>query len=450
MPISRLERRTVALTMLAAAVVQANAAFRGGLVGQDWILHYNPIVAVAGDPSRTWDLILTNPPLFYGFYGAILRLAGESAFQPVAGLINVAINLGALWLYWMLLRHSIADARLRMSAFVLVALIPVRLIHTLVLAADALTVLPVLAAVWFLWRLDSASTFRDRAVWGVAIGAVLLPASLIKYTFLSAIPATLLAVIQIARRRGWPVQHAIALLAVTVLPLTVSIAAQRRGYTALGGSARYRLAPTGVMSLRSLVAPKAVDTRLLSAPSVWIRPDVPTPGESHELLMRDKYSYPALLHLGLYTDLKNIFQPKRPGEWFGRQRTPFVQKAMSLSAKTALPLSILVAITGAMAVVFYVFVGLWQPSRTEVIPEALLLYGSAWWAALLVSFPFIPEVYRHGYWVPRLILPAVFAYSFLAFYVLDRWRKRPRWVAPALLGYVCLQSAIHLSFLWMR
>jgi hypothetical protein len=91
--------------------------------------------------------------------------------------------------------------------------------------------------------------------------------------------------------------------------------------------------------------------------------------------------------------------------------------------------------------------------RPASLPSAgLLIWGSfglCWFLPIVLAMPYVRNVYLEGYWLPRLVIPAVWAFGFVLFATLDRLlgpgRQR---VATLIVLAVLVQSAIQIRSLW--
>jgi hypothetical protein len=169
--------------------------------------------------------------------------------------------------------------------------------------------------------------------------------------------------------------------------------------------------------------------------------------DPYELLIDNKHSYLALLHLAIFTDILNIFQYDPTDFYFG-QRSARNQRLMAVSVKTSIPF------TAASIICVGILSLTMLPSRvrprnkTYFNVQAALILGLAWFANIVVFFPFIPTIYGSGYWTPRLILPALIIFLLLTFYCLDRLTRPFLRFRVIVLSACILQSLLHISFLW--
>src|SRR5205085_5247887 len=78
----------------------------------------------------------------------------------------------------------------------------------------------------------------------------------------------------------------------------------------------------------------------------------------------------------------------------------------------------------------------------------VLLFSISWFLNIVAFLPFIPGAYNAGYWLPRLIAPALLGFFLVAFVFLDRLRKISRSLQIAVVVLVVIQSTLNASFLW--
>ena len=66
----------------------------------------------------------------------------------------------------------------------------------------------------------------------------------------------------------------------------------------------------------------------------------------------------------------------------------------------------------------------------------------------IVLFLPLVDAFGAGYWLPRLIAPALLCFFVLLFVGLDRLLGKRRYLSWACLALVTAQAVVHLSFLW--
>ena len=444
----RLEGRCAAAAFALYAVFQLHATAFHGYWGQDWINHKYVILLAEKDPWEflaRYGLNRTNPPLYHLIGAFLRRAAGLQRYMTALGLLNVALGFAGMGFAYAVIRRLIASPRLRVAALVFVLFLPVAMIHAQVVASDALATPLFWLLVWLVLGFRGDDRARGLA-WRATIIAVLLVAGILtKFTFGSVIAVTavwaglLWWTGLLSLRRTCAV-----LLVVTALP---ALAAYRE-------RVEFRKVPDpfaitvpkrwseAQMSPRSVVWLRAADVNVLSAPPYnWVRDG------AHPLLASNVHSAPALLHLGTFTDVLNIYQYDPYDEYFGR-RTERNHALMKAAVRSGILFSVLAA--AAVVVLF-------ARSAVDVVVRrnsgelpllTVLLFCIAWFVNVVAVFPLLPAAYAAGFWLPRLVAPAVIGFFIAPFVLLDRARgMAPSWHGVALAA-VLAQSALHASFLW--
>ena len=285
-------------------------------------------------------------------------------------------------------------------------------------------------------------------------GGLLTLGVLTKYTFMSALLAVFLIVLQMARRRlvNWREAARLGAIAL-VLPLMV-VFAQQRLHPDFSRAMAISSHPSGIMSWRDVLWVHERDWRIFAAPPydqpIHVSPGHPdNPGLPYELLQPHAYSYPALTHLDTFTDTLNIFQYDPTDSYFGA-RTLRNKHLMAAAVKSAVPITLLCAGAIALVSVLAIATGLWRPVRSRPDLEAVYLLAFGWFSNIVVFLPFVTMPYRAGFWTARLTMPGLLLFLLLTVYVLERLLpgragRAASWTA---LVYVVCQSALQVSFLW--
>ncbi len=459
--ISPAEWLILGLVWLGAAAVQLNAIRHHGVMGQDFQFNYDLTKGIAADLSSALHFHHTNPP-FYHLAGAlIIRATGGVNAVTWIGWLNLAVNAVALVVLFRLTAFCIRNPVLRVSYLVLAAFLPLRLIHSIVNAGDAFTVLPFFAAALLLIKLQRAPAQHGRLLLGLALGVVLTLGVLTKYTFLSCLAATVLVLAQIFRRGGLSGWEAVQIGAASVFLPAVAAGLQLATHGNFSNTMGLKHGtPKDAFDFVDVVSLSPRDRIILAAPPYnaaagWNGAD-PTalsdgPASSLELLIPHEHSYPALTHLDVFTDTLNVFQNERSETYFGR-RSGWHQALMALAVKTSLPLTVASVVAVALVGVLGTIWALIEPGRSRVELEAVGLLSFGWFGNIALFLPYVSGGYAGGYWTARLILPAVLGFLLLLFFALDRvLRGRGGRIASwGILSYVLLQSALHVSFLWPR
>jgi hypothetical protein len=177
-----------------------------------------------------------------------------------------------------------------------------------------------------------------------------------------------------------------------------------------------------------------------------------------------KYSYLALLHLSSFTDLLGYFQappPEIPLGWSGRLqfeflrgRTALSHSLQQLSVRWTLPYSLL-ALAGALACGAMSLQSLLSSEPklpdTTVVLTAL---ATGYYLLIVLNLPRLAVPYAGGYWLPRLVLPALLVFHCLGFVLvelvgarLERWPVMPRVFRSGFAAYTLVACILFTGFL---
>ena len=202
---------------------------------------------------------------------------------------------------------------------------------------------------------------------------------------------------------------------------------------------------TGEMTWADLLLVKRSDRRILDAPTYWDTEPVHAEDE-YSLTMRKNYSYPALFHLGIYTD---VLDYANEGEIDAGAPRPEPQKTL---ARWAVRLGLLSSggvFLAMLALVTRMAVAL--VTRRRAPTTGVVLWGLmalAWYLPLTLSFPYLHHVYDWGYWLPRLVIPALWGFGVVFFAAADGLLVRHRRFAALLACLAIIQAAVHIRSLW--
>jgi hypothetical protein len=459
-PAPRLERYALAGVFCLYFVMQVNAVLHKGHIGQDFQWHTDLTLEASQDSPEyfrsTFERGSQEPPFYYMLCGRVYNLTDGIHYLEVIALLQIAINIGAFALFYTVLQDHIGSALIRLSCLIFMLFLPASTITVVVFASDGLAIPLFLTAVYFFGRLVRAQT---RGAYLVANGAVMLllvAGMFTKYTFVSVVAASAVCLLLLARMGVLsPRRLVFSLATLTLIPGVCAFfefrACMRRPH--------FEISRTWVnpftsphMSVRSIVFPRLADTHILSGPPYFERNETPpselppevlgTEGVRWALLVRNKHSYPALLHLGIYTDVLNIYQG---GKY---QRGESKARRMTLAVKTGLLFSLL----GVLALPIMLCRGFYatviRPDRRWALLAVMSVMSLAWFCNIVGFLPFIPTAYDHGFWLPRLIAGPLLCFIFLAFVFLDSAGKRVGAVRWLCLPAVLFQSGLHLAFLW--
>lgn len=423
-------------------LIGLNGVHTSLFMGQDWGIHQTCVERTLQNPGQWFHFDVTSRPLIYWLAAGCSRFThGTYGFQLVT-ILFVLVNASSLWLLHDSLRWSMHQPVMRLSALGLFAFLPVTSVSTTVFAADSLTVAFFALSGWGLIRCLTSDRPAKQAVFAAIGGLGLALAQFQKFTFV-LLPLGICVAVAIdrwtRRRTGWHRELWIAGCLV-ISPLLVGLGldrAARRELAGLPTKHSYNWQGTGEMSWRSVLWPRAEDTFLLSAPTFWEPSDHPTnkvwleeseavrrqEGSAQRLLQHNRYSYPGLLHLGVFSDVLNFSHPADD------KYRPEPQRSF---ARWSVRLGLLCSTTAALAclvLVYRLIVSLLR--RKMELPIGTLVWavcGAVWFFPLVIQLPYIHHSYEWGYWLPRLMLPAIFSGVVILYTETARWTEGRRWL----------------------
>ena len=447
----RNERALVILLLLVSIAVQANGIMHYGYIGQDFEDHIFKLSVVFSDPL----LVITtqDAPLPYYLCAWLYLLTDGHQVLELFAFGTAAMNAGAVLLFHRLSTLLVGHVFLRLAATMLLTFLPFRIVHSVVFAGDSFTALPFIVVVLLVVGLHAREADRWAKLRILAL--VLTLALLAKHSFLALLPALALTLLLLVRTGKLNRPQALAFLVlVLLLPGVLGTILLLRSSHRTVHPWKKVPGSGSAMRLDDLLVMKKRDLHLLNAPSYDERDGY----GKLSLMVPHRFSYPALLHLGIFTDHLNFFQydPNRP---YIPARSAANQRLMALSVKTSIPLSIAAFLatlwyTARVAALFLRGVRRGQGSfgTREFALLMTVLFGLACYLVIVLALPYLRWAYWSGYWLPRLVMPSVMSFFLLAFAALDELLVRcgPRAVAAlalaALIG-VTAQSALHVAFL---
>lgn len=451
--IGRTDRLWLAGILLLSVVLELRGIVGSyGYIGQDFPNHHHLIV----DYPDAYSYRETNPPFLY-WLGSLLRHHVTATYYLEAlALLLLALNTLALWGAYHLIWEAIPNRALRFAAAALVTLVPFRMVHAIVISADALTY-PVFVAAALatlaLWRRP-----RQTAGW-VVLAVVLSLGVVMKYSLVGLLPPVALALAPAVWRSraggGW-VRPAALGLAALALPSALFLWEMRESDRVQGSTTygHWKVPGTpSIMRWEDILLLKPTDPKLLSAPEYF----------RDRIYENRAYSYAGLLHLATFTDTHNYLQtvPSHlPTGWKDRLkvdpvrfRTPLAQRLQAWAVRWTLPLSLL-AVAGTLLALTAAIPALllgWN----SLAPGAALLaaLGFGVYAPIFFSFTSLGDPYTPGYWLPRLVLPAVLSFLCLGLWLvgagvsrLGRWPRLQAWLPRLVLTHVLVACALFVGF----
>jgi hypothetical protein len=462
-----IELLSVALIFFGFLALQLHAISRGNYAGQDYQRHSAIIRVSAQYPLLTLMAPITmtggTPSTAYHYIGGrIYRIFGERHAWKAMAIVNVTLNIFALLLFYFLICRVVRSGLLRVGCMVFITFLPVMVVTSMVIAADAFMPFFFIASVWMLILIIDRLQKGHSAVGLMALeGALLAGAFLIKGNFIPIFAGMMIVGIILHRYRILRGRRLLfAFLLIIAVPMAV-ITIFWFGYMSEQTPMYFhRDVPQSLsarINFRSLLFFKGKDAYLLDAPFF------------HEVRSQDGrvfrpmhennyYSYPALLHVGIFTDLLNIDQPIRyrsndPGvvdEYYTRVRPQENQNRMKLSVRT----SLVFFLSTFFAVLWLICAGIsavWQRKDPQEIPVIILfVLGLSLFLGMAFALPFMTWTYEWGFWLPRFIVPSILSFGTILFVVLDRMPfTKPKTVRWAILAMVMGQSLLQISFLWV-
>jgi len=419
-------------------------------MGQDWGSNADAAAQALQMPAPRWIVYVgVNAPALFWLSALVHYVTGSTAYIAATSVVLVLANTVALGLWWPLAKATIQAPSLRLAALATLAFLPCRIIHSTVFAGDAVVTLPFTLVLWLSYELLREADARRQAKFAVAVSIALLAGISSRYTMASAVFVALLLLL--ALQRAFPSRKVLAgaLLLIVIVPGLLA-AYYHHVYSHLPAADGRRAFWDHDMDVRSLLMFRAADVDVLRAPQYLDR--VSLKGvEVENLLLSNRHSYPALLHLSTFTDVLNIFQSDPSDSYFGA-RDGLHQQLMTLAVRSAVPLSLLM-IFATLIHLFRTFSYLSRlragASDKSLATVIVLLFSVAFMANITLFLPFVQLAYHNGYWLSRLVIPALLGSCLLGFILLDE-RLRSSGARLAVLAYAAAQAALHVSFLWMR
>lgn len=429
---------------------QLHATVYHGNWGQDWVTHKLWTADAAAHPWRFWTHYTqgrTNPPLYHLLTGAVKRAAGTPHYVTALGVMNVTLGIIGALCFYAVVRRLVQAPLVRVAAVVFVLFLPFAMIHAQVHAADALATPLFWLMLWLLVRLQPDASWAAFVASLAVVMLLEMASSVVKFTFGSFIAAAAVWSFLQWWTRQWPAHRlAVAVLLIAVVPAVFARAEMRRYQAEQANSLGIDFLPVGrlseaAMNPRSILFLRPADYDILSAPAYeW------TVNGQYELLVNNKHSFPALLHLAMFTDILNIYQFDPYDYYFG-QRTAENHRRMRIAVRTAIVATLVTAAGVLVMAARSAFTVLVRRDGRDLGVLSVLLFSSAWFVNIVGLLPFVKWAYLGGYWLPRLLAPALLGFFAVAFVFLDRCRLSRRWQI-AVLAAVLAQSSLHASFLW--
>jgi hypothetical protein len=422
-----------------------------GFVGQDYGFHYSCMQQVLEDPARWFFMDVTSRPFTYWVAAACHRFTGGAYGIQLTSIIALLLGVAAINLLYLSLRSCVADVRLRLAGAAMLAFLPSIVVTTTVFAPDAFTLLPFALALWALLRAVEVSDRRQLFGFSALCAVALVVGNFVKFTFLLlpvALSIVLLLLGSVRGRAELKRYGAVALVAL-VPPLMVGGWLHAKARSALQDQpARHSFnwKGTGEMTVRSVILPRWADRELIrDAPTYWEPNDQPEAG-SLRLLQHNRYSFPGLFHLGVFSDVLDYAH--NAGEYEGGRRPEPQKRWAKISVRLGIVFSLL-AIGAVVVTALRVILSV--RNRSELPPDAVMMWavaGATWFVPLVVQLPFVHHAYDWGYWLPRLFLPPIWAAGLLMLAWMDASLPRVRLVRHGVALLMCFQAFAGYASVW--
>lgn len=457
-----IECSVVIFILLLFEALQYNAISRGNYAGQDFWAHCNIIMSSAHFPWQALRVRCggdTPSTLYHFIAGRIVDLFGESKALDVIATVNCISNMVALFLFYLLIRKTIGSLLMRFSCFLFIVFLPITVITSVVISSDAFIAILFVSIVWVVILSIQRLAQKRNCLGLMAAGGMLL---VIAFATKFILGLCMLGILLVGAILGWchildKKQLWSGFIMLFLLPLVMGIFcyfAFIRFQTIYIGP---RIAGQS-MSFQSLILLKDEDRQLLDAP--YIHEMKFRDGKSFQPLDQNNYySYPAMMHLSIFTDFLNIYQPIRlqslvkgmEDEYSNRIRSPENQDRMRLAVRSGLLFSFAAFIAVSWLVLKTAYSVCTRKMKLEYIYVLVpLILSLTVFLGMALGLPFTFETYHRGTWLPRHVMPIILSYGMLMFVVLENVMvNKLAWVRWVILGTVILQSFLHISFLWV-
>lgn len=461
------ERIVIAVIFIAYLVLQANAIIHGNYAGQDYARHKLNILSSSKSPLEALTApltyaIFTTPTLYHFIVARIYNILPDCNKWQVIAFFNLATNSLALIIYYLICRRFIASLLLRLGNFIFVAFLPVAVITAVVIGSDSIMTLCSVSIVYILIRIAEKSELKQPVTLeALALCIVLCLSFMCKFPYvlsLFGVSITFLILYYLKLLRGssfWK-SAALAIIIPSLVFIVLYTSYLQYQTTFYRDKAIYHVTKNK-MNYRSLVFFRSNDVHLLSAP--YFHEVFAIDGALAPYLHLDNYfSYPALLHLGIFTDVLNMYEPIRyrsddprvKDEYYSRVRTGENKLKMIAAVVIALPFSFFAVIASARVLLLQFIMILKRKVPPDKAVLILLLVTLPIFMGVMTALPKTNYTYGQGFWLPRLLMPQLIVFFTMLFYWFDKLRMRlPAYVPAIVFAITLLQAMLNWSFLFV-
>jgi hypothetical protein len=446
------ERLVVWLILSLFVCIGINNIHNLAYAGQDYGVHADFAGQIHDNPGRWFHMDTTSRPLIYwvSSFGMWLFKDRGSPVFVFSSVVFLLLNAAALGLAHATTRRFIGSPVLRVAALLLIALLPSTQIVSVVYAQDVAAQFPFALLCWSLLRVLEADSRPAAVRFAALAGFALCLGNFSKFTFI-LLPAGMLVLIGLLWRRRLLDFHrlGVLLLATVLVPLAVSGWLVVRNQHELAKEPQrhnFTWSGSGQFTKRTLLGLKASDVRIFAAPGYFDFEPLPGDQKNMLLLQPGDYSYLALMHLAVFTD---VLDDANQGLYDAGTRRPQPQKTYS---RWAVRLGLIFSVPAVLVVLVFIgraLINVFTGGRTP-LPGALIwgVLGLTWYLPLAGVLYYLEGALDWGYWLPRLVMPAIWAFGLLLFNALDELFGAKK-VIPFLIAAACvIQTCLHVLSTW--
>jgi 4-amino-4-deoxy-L-arabinose transferase-like glycosyltransferase len=451
--ISSIDRIYIIFLIIIAFLLGLAGLYRYAYIGQDFLPHRDNILNF----PQGYTYQASNPVGLYWLGSLIHNHFTSKYYLEAITFLFIIINTCALLGIYRLIWQMLDAWALRYAASALVTVVPFRVVHSVVLAADAFTI-PVFTVMVFL-TLRLIERPKSIFAW-LCLCVSLCVGILTKYTFIGVMAPLALIITHIIWKQIVGVQRiywCFAALLMFALPLAIFLhtiveSKKAHGWTTSGHWKSAGADP--IMGWREILTLNPNDTQIFSAPEYL----------KDHLYEDRKFSYIALVYISTFTDCSNLFQgppPEVSKEWsqrtqneFGRTRTEQAKALMSQACIWSVPYIVFAIVGTAFCLLLSFPALLGKTSLLRKNTAIIALMAAGFYGPIIMSLPHVSAPYGAGYWLSRLIMPSLIIFLLLGFIFLETSMNRIPFlnkyiksISAATLVYTVVACGLFLSFL---